>query len=600
MKGKVFLLALVVCLLAVGCGDGTGEPAMAVPTVGGITDEEVFDQFLEEALAAQLRRDPETVSSLGMAGGLGMGNDELTDVSDAYELETYALIRAQLERLHQFDRAALNPDRQLSYDLFEWSLQDYLDGQPYRFHAYPVNPTLGTHYSLVQFMTDKHRIQNEQDARDYVTRLEGFEPKFEQLIEWLALQEEAGIVPPRWMVERVLAQLDEFLAQAPEETALYTAFEAKVTALDGMDPSTRAELQGATLEAIKKHVMPAYEALRDRFVELEEVAREGDGLWEVPDGEAAYAELLRHYTTTDMTADEIHELGLREVARIQAEMKALLVELGIGGETMAERMAQLAERSGLVPRERLVAEYEALLAGAQVRAAELFDVMPRTEVVVAGIDEPDAPRGYYSWPAADGSRPGTFYANLASSESSRYLMPTLVYHEAIPGHHLQRAIQFELRDVPSFRQGLCPTAYCEGWALYAERLAWEAGWYEGDPYGNLGRLQGELLRAARLVADTGIHAKRWTREQAIEYMVETTGRPEEAMRVEVERYIVMPGQATAYMVGMLQILALRERVEAALADEFDIKNFHNVVLTNGGMPLSYLEQVVETEFEIGA
>jgi uncharacterized protein (DUF885 family) len=302
---------------------------------------------------------------------------------------------------------------------------------------------------------------------------------------------------------------------------------------------------------------------------------------------------LRHHTTTELTADDIHTLGLEEVARIQAEMETRFSALGITGVDLAAKMNQVARLSGFANKQTIADAYHALIEEADRNLAPLFDLRPEVGVEVVPVEQPSGAGAYYVEPALDGSRPGSFYVNLAGGPAPLYTMPTLAYHETIPGHHFQIAIQQRLTDIPAFRIGSRPTAYVEGWALYAEQLAWEAGFYDDDPYGDLGRLQSELFRAARLVVDTGIHAQGWSREQAIAYMVENIGYPEATVTSEVERYFVWPGQATAYKIGMISILALRQRARDALGDSFDIKEFHNVILKNGAMPLNILERVVD-------
>lgn len=555
--------------------------------------QSVFDDFLEQAFSAQLRRDPELISELGLAAAFGMDNSQLTDVSDAFQQETYALLQTQLETLHSFDRAALTPDRQLSYDLFAWGLDDRLRGQEFRFHTYPVNQLFGVQNVFVEFMTDRHPLADLQDARDYVARLEAFATKIDQTLEWLQIQEAQGILPPQFLVQRVLGQLRWYASQPAAGTALYSAFTSKLSALENVNPGQRATLSQDAAHAIDVSVLPAYQRLLEYFQHLEGIAPTDDGFWQHPDGAAAYDYWLRHHTTTTLTADQIHDIGLQEVARLQAEMEALFSELGITGDSLAAKMDQVAARGGFVEPEALADAYQALIDDADQRLADLFDVRPEIGVVVVTVEQPSGAGAYYVSPAIDGSRPGTFYVNLAAGVFPRYGMPTLTYHEAIPGHHFQIAIQQQLTGVPSFRKGTNYTAYVEGWALYAEQLAWEAGFYADDPYGNLGRLQSELFRAARLVVDTGIHAQHWTREQAIAYMVENVGYPESQMTAEVERYIAWPGQATSYKIGMRQLLELRQRAMDALGDRFDIKAFHNLILTNGAMPLQILERVVD-------
>ena len=619
LKWPRLLVVTLTILLASGCGPSPYdvEPVTATlpskvaqtplaqpsPTLRASAAPSTFDDFLEEAFFAQITRDPELISELGLAQAFGMDNSQLTNVSDAFQLETYQLLQAQLDTLHSYDRALLTTDQQLSYDLFEWYLDDLLRGQEWRFYDYPVNQTLGIQNILIEFMTDRHSVRDFQGAQDYIHRLEQFTTKFDQLIEWLKIQEAQGIIPPKFVIQRVLSQLNWYLSQDPEETALYSALEERVLPSSSINPEQRSILFNDALRAIEEHVLPAYRDLRTYFEHLEDIADTKDGLWKHPSGDAAYAYWLRHHTTLDMTAEEIHQLGLQEIDRIQIEIEALLSELDISGDSLGKKMYQVGLQSGMMPlytdddHQAVVDEYQALIDRADQNLSDLFDIRPKAGVVVVPIDAPNAPGAYYVSPALDGSRPGMFYVNLAGSGVPRYGMPTLAYHEAIPGHHFQIAIQQELADIPTFRTGINYTAYAEGWALYAEYLAWEAGFYADDPYGNLGRLQSELFRAVRLVVDTGIHAMGWSREQAIDYMVENVGYPEAIVTVEVERYIVMPGQATAYKVGMLKILELRQRVMQALGADFDIKEFHNLLLENGAMPLEILERVVDDYIE---
>jgi uncharacterized protein (DUF885 family) len=569
------------------------------PTSQFDADPRTFGDFLEEAYFAQITRDPELISGLGLARVFGMDNSQLTDVSDAYQLETYHLLQDQLDTLHTYDRSELTTDQQLSYDLFEWYLDDLLRGREFRFYDYPVNQALGVQNTLVEFMTDRHPLHNLEDAQDYISRLEGFSAKFDQLIEWLQIQEAQNITPPKFVIERVLSQLDWYRSQDAEDYSLYTEFVTKLSDLSGVSSEQISELSLEAVQAVEGSVFPAYEKLHAYFESLLKSANADDGFWKHPDGDSAYVYWLRHHTTLDMTADEIHELGLWEVARIQAEMEDLFTELGISGDNLAMKIDQVTFYGGTMPldtdanRQAVLDEYQSLIDHAEQDLSDLFDLRPRADVVVEPVYAPNAPGAYYVSPSLDGSRPGMFYVNLARSNVPRYSMPTLAYHEAIPGHHFQIAIQQELTGIPTFRTGVRYTSYAEGWALYAEHLAWEAGFYDDDPYGNLGRLQDELFRAARLVVDTGIHSKGWSREQAIDYMMENVGYSRTNVTREVERYIVWPGQATAYKIGMIKILELRERAAQALGDDFDLKEFHNLIIGSGAMPLEILERGVD-------
>ena len=619
LKWPLLLVVMLAILLASACGpspydvepETTTLPSKVVstplaqpsPTIRASAAPSTFDDFLEEAFFAQITRDPELISQLGLAKTFGMDNSQLTNVSDAFQLETYQLLQTQLDTLHSYDRGLLTPDQQLSYDLFEWYLDDLLRGQEWRFHDYPVNQMLGIQNTLIEFMTDRHPLRDLQEAQDYILRLEQFPTKFDQLIEWLKIQEAQGIIPPKFVIQRVLSQLNWYLSQDPEETALYSALEERILPLSSIKPEHSSRLFSDALLAIEEHVLPAYRELRIYFEHLEDIADTDDGFWKHPSGDDAYAYWLRHYTTLDMSAEEIHQLGLQEIDRIQGEIEVILSELNISGDSLAMKMQQVGLQSGMMPlhtdddHQAVLDEYQALIDHADRNLSDLFDIRPKIGVVVVPIFAPNAPGAYYVSPSLDGSRPGMFYINLARSGIPRYGMPTLAYHEAIPGHHFQIAIQQELTDIPTFRTGINYTAYAEGWALYAEYLVWEAGFYDDDPYGNLGRLQSELFRAVRLVVDTGIHAMGWSREQAIDYMVENVGYTKDFVTVEVERYIVLPGQATAYKVGMLKILELRQRVMQSLGNDFDIKEFHNLILENGAMPLEILERVVDEYIE---
>ena len=608
------LLGVLIAFIVSGCGpaqtpivtevttktaEETQASQISSPTSQYDADPSTFNDFLEEAFFAQITRDPELISELGLARVFGMDNSQLTNASDAYQLEAYQLFQDQLDTLHTYDRSELTADQQLSYDLFEWYLDDLLRGEEFRFHDYPVNQTLGVQNILIEFMTDRHPLHNLEDAQDYISRLEGFTEKFDQIIEWLRIQENQRITPPRFVIERVLRQLDWYRSQDAEDFTLYTEFVAKLSDLSDISSEQMSKLSLEAAQAIEEGVLPAYDKLHTYFGNLLESADNDDGFWKHPDGDSAYAYWLRHHTTLDFTADEIHELGVQEVARIQAEMEDLFAELGITGDNLAMKMNQVTFYGGSMPlrteddRQAVLNEYQALIDHAEQNISDLFDLRPRADVVVEPVYAPNAPGAYYASPSLDGSRPGMFYVNVTGVNIARYGMPTLAYHEAIPGHHFQIAIQLELTGIPIFRTGVNYTSFAEGWALYAEHLAWEVGFYEDDPYGNLGRLQGELFRAARLVVDTGIHSKGWSREEAIDYMVDNVGYSRSEMTREVERYIVWPGQATAYKIGMIKILELRKRAAQALGDDFDIKEFHNLILGSGAMPLEILERVID-------
>jgi uncharacterized protein (DUF885 family) len=564
-----------------------------VDDVAAQSEDLDFDTFLESSYTQLLLRDPELVTELGVAEDLGMGNDRLTDISDAYVRETQRLEVATLDLLHQYDRAGLSPEQQLSAEIYEWYLSDRVAGHEFMYNDYPVTHFItGVQNQLAHFFTDIHPVTSLQGARDYVTRLSQVDTKFGQLVEGLKLREEKGVVLPKFIVQWVLYDLRNMARSSPRATPFYTVFEEKVDVLVGVsDADKEALLKDAEAE-IEKSVIPAYQMLVDYFEHLETVATNDAGVWKFSNGEEYYAYTLRHHTTTDITADEIHELGLQEVARIQAEMRVLFDELGYPeGESLPYLFERVAEDGGFLRGSQIVAGYETIIEDVDRRMDVAFDLRPSASVEVIG----GPTGGYYVSPAMDGSRPGYFYASDVGTQP-KFSMATLAYHEAIPGHHFQLALAQEL-DMPFFRKNTTFTAYAEGWALYAERLAWEMGMYADDPYGNLGRLQAEAFRAARLVVDTGIHAKRWTYDEAVAYMIENTGLPRGQVEFEVSRYITWPGQATAYKVGMVEILGLRQEAEERLGDRFDLKAFHNTALGNGSVPLETLDRLVDGYIE---
>jgi uncharacterized protein (DUF885 family) len=548
-----------------------------------------LEQFFEQSFNQLVRRYPETITEEGLDQVFGTGNDQLNNLSDSYVRETQALEKAILEILRTYDRDSLPSDQQVSYDVYEWYLDDLVRGHEFMYYDYPVTHFItGVQIQTINFFTDIHPVTNQEQAEDYIERLSQVDTKFEQLIEGLKLREQAGVVLPKFLIRWTVGDIRAIANAAPRSTPFYTVFAEKVQALDDVNEDEQLVLLEAAEQEIEASVIPAFQSLADTLDQQAAIATDEHGVWKLPNGEAYYQYILSHHTSTDLSPDEIHELGLQEVDRIQAEMRAIFEQLGYPeDESLNSLFGRVLSDSGLLYSQDIVAGYEAIIREADQKVGAVFDLRPKAEVVVIGVPQ----GGYYIGPARDGSRPGAFYATQTGSET-RFSMPSLAYHEAIPGHHFQIAIAQEL-DLPGFRTAVGSTGYIEGWALYAELLAYELGFYKDDPYGNLGRLQMELFRAARLVVDTGIHAKGWTYDQGVEYMLENTGLPPGQIQFEVSRYITWPGQATAYKIGMLKILELRQLAMEQLGDRFDLKEFHNVLLGNGGMPLEVLERVVQ-------
>ena len=481
-------------------------------------------------------------------------------------------------------------------------MESLIEAEKFRFHNYPVNQLFGIQNGFPSFMESTHQVHSARDAEDYISRLSQVDRQFSQVLEGLRHRESLGILPPQFVVTKVLEEMRNFVATPAEEGILMVSLTDKMKEAE-LDEDEQQRIALEARAQIENTVYPAYGKLISYFESLDDRVSENNGVWALPDGDEFYRLAMRLFTTTGYSPDYLHDFGLAEVDRIQTEILVILEAEGwdtSNGFNVA--ITEMAEDPGFYysdsveGRDQILADYKAILDEISVGLEPYFDVMPEAGVEVERIPEfkeKTSPGAYYQQPAMDGSRPGVFYANLYDIKATpRYGMRTLAYHEGIPGHHFQLAIQQQQKDLPFFRRIIPSVAYSEGWALYAEQLAWELGFQE-DPYDNIGRLQGELFRAVRLVVDTGIHYKRWNREQAIEYMIENTGTTESDVVAEIERYFVMPGQALAYKVGMTKLLELRDLARAELGDKFDIREFHNVVLTNGSVPLDILEDLVK-------
>lgn len=560
--------------------------------------------FYERVFAEFALENPEMLSSLRMLPPwLDWYSDDLDDASPASEARYAEMVRDDLAMLRRYDRDALPTGEQLNYDVLEYFLATAAEGEKFQYHNYPLNQLFGLQNGFPEFMVRDHQVNSIGDADNYLARLDKVPVKFGQILEGLRLREAKGIMPPTFVVEKVLTEMRDFVSVPPAQNILYQSFDQKLSAasLKGVDASTRARLLDSARAAIRDKVYPAYGELISYYAGLLPRTNGNHGVWALPDGDALYAWSVKQHTTTDMTPDEVHALGLSEVERISAEMDAILRAEGETEGSIGERMRRISARPDQHYPEgttaaAILGDYQDMIDQIDAGLDDYFDVRPKAGVEVERIPvfrEKTAPIAYYTAPPLDGSRSGLFAVNLRSqADIERLNMRTLAYHEAIPGHHFQFAIQQELTGVPTFRKLVPFTAFSEGWALYAERLAWEAG-FQQERLSNLGRLQGEVFRAVRLVVDTGMHHKRWTREQAIDYVRENTGLPEDDIVAEVERYLVMPGQALAYKVGMNTILEMRARAKTALGDKFDIRRFHNVILTGGAMPMTLLEQRVD-------
>jgi uncharacterized protein (DUF885 family) len=602
------IMVLMVVLALVGCLGQSSKSPVQTSTVDNVVADLKglpIDEFFDESFKQQLLRYPEWVTAMGISEELGLGNDTLNNLSDEYIRETQELESAILGLLREYDRSSLTRDQQISYDAYEWYLDDLVRGHQFMYYNYPMHQfLLSYHDELVRLFTEYHTLSDKGDCEDYIARLNSVDTQVDQLLAGMKKREELGIVPPTFIIRMTREMLVEFLGSNSKDPStingksilFYTHLADKIEEINLSQEEKDALLEEA-LKAIQESVLPAYVDLLAYIEYLETVATSDAGVWKFPGGEEYYQYMLRHETSTDLTAEEIHQMGLKEVDRIQQEMREVFDQLGYPQDASISSLIRRAITEGgfintynQSGKDEVIETYEGILDEVSQRLDEVFDVRPKAGLIVVGETGYGGGGGYFVQASQDGSRPGAFHAGIGNSMVPKYRMPTIAYHEAIPGHYFQISIAQEM-DLPLFRSEIINNGYAEGWALYAEQLASELGLYEDNPYGNIGRLHLELLRAVRLVTDTGIHYKKWTREEAKTYMKKIMG--DDGSSEEVDRYVVLPAQATGYKVGMMKMLELRQKAMDALGDKFDIKEFHHVILCNGGMPLTLLEEVVQ-------
>lgn len=520
------------------------------------------------------------------------------DASDAAEIAQYERGQAALAQMEaEFHKGQLSEASQLSYRLFQARAERSSSAFPFRRNAYIFDQMNGAQSQIPAFMINIHRVSSQADAEAYVSRLDAAGPLIESLVVQSAERADDGIIVPDWVFPYVIADAKNVISGAPFEdgpdSPIYADLKKKVAALE-ISEAEKSDLVARGEAALNNSLKPAYKKLIAEMERQQATAVDGDGIWRFKDGAAYYAERLNNYTTTDLTADEIHQIGLENVERIHGLMRKIMADVGFEGNLQDFfQPLRTSDEFYYDTREAYLADVDSKLAAMEAKLPEFFDTLPKAPLVIKPVEafrEKSAGKAFYNGPAPDGSRPGTYYVNLYNLQSmSKTELEALAYHEGLPGHHLQRTIQTELGDLPPFRRFGGWTAYTEGWGLYSEELGKDMGFYE-DPYSDFGRLGMELWRACRLVVDTGIHHKRWSREEAIQYLTDNTPNPEGDIRKAIERYVVYPGQATAYMIGKLKILELRGRAQEALGDKFTMGGFHDVVLKSGPVPLNILEE----------
>lgn len=566
----------------------------AVGLVLPLSAAESFDVWLNRFTDDWVRADPDTATQAQYFTGTEQDalDRQLTPITREARAARVARAQQGLAQLARFDRAAFTPAQRVSADMLAWQLDDIVRAAPFEDYHFVFQQFSGLQVRLVNFLTQTHPIRNRRDIENYLARLDLVAAQIDEGVAQATDRAARGFIPPDFILRSTLAQFDRFLAGSPRENVLVASLDDRAAKLKDLAPADRAAFVAAAEQVTAGSILPAFRRARALLESQLAAAKSDAGLWRFPGGADAYANALRRSTTTELTAEQIHALGLKEVARIEAEMDRLLQQLGYAAGSIQSRMEKLDADSQPPaepdPRPALLARYTAILRDAERRAALIFDLRPQAPVEVRReppFTEKSA-AAHYTPPARDGSRPGIFWAPLPGPTYEITEMRTLVYHEAVPGHHFQIALQNEQSDLPRFRTDRLfgfISAHGEGWALYAEQLAAESGWYDGDLKGHLGQLGDELFRARRLVVDTGLHAMHWTRQQAIDYGIPAS---------EVERYVVWPGQACSYKIGMLKLLELRARARAELGDRFSLKEFHNVVLRTGSVPLDVLDHVI--------
>ncbi len=607
---KNTLTFLLSSLLLWGCKENTNKIENKVFSPDETAAEsKKANQFFDAAFDEYVSRSPMTQTYLGIKTDYTK-LDDISPENEKREIDSLSAKLANLKKNIFFDK--LDEQTQLSYRLFEYGANLKIEGYKYQWHNYPVNQMFGTHADLPAFMINIHIIKDSNDAKAYIARLSAFDEVFTQLIKNLQIREEKGIIAPKFVFPMVISDCKNILKGMPfektskDKSTLLEDFTNKVEGLK-LSPTQALSLIKSAEIALLQSVQPAYVKLIAYLNHLETKADTRDGVWKFADGYNYYKYALKATTTTDLTPDQIYATGLSEVARIHEEMRGVMKQVNFKGDSLQsffkfmKNDPQFYFPNTKEGKKQYLATATAIIDTMRTHLDDLFLTKPKAAIIVKAVEpfrEQSAGTAFYQDPAPDGSRPGIYYVNLFNmTTAANYEMEALAYHEGIPGHHMQLSIAQELTPMPKFRKyggyyiGYY-TAYVEGWALYSEQLGKEIGFYK-DPYSNFGRLSMELWRACRLVVDVGLHGKKWTREQAIKYLQDNTSASDLECRKSIERYIVMPSQATAYKVGMMKIIEVRNAAKAELKDKFDIREFHDVVLKYGSVPLDILQENVQ-------
>ncbi len=590
LKRNAKLLALTIVCLSLPFAMADNSKTVA----GTQTEDERLAAFFETIFKRNVANSPSTQTSLGMKTD---DQGKWDDISDAFAAERSEEARSDLEKLRtDFDYDKLSASSRLSHDIFRYNIEQRIANDAWRRHFYVVDQFQGQYTWPLTLLQNNHKVENRQDAVDYISRIEGLEGLMMEMVKQSKDRASIGVIAPEFAFPAMIADISSVLESSP----LKSDIESKLADLD-IPEQERDELIRQANAAIEGPFMQGYGALLEEVKRLSTLQEKTTGVWALPDGDAFYQNRIRHHTNLDMSADEIHEFGKQDVARIHGEMRSIMNQVGFKGTLQEFFTFVRTDPNNFY--ENSDAGREQFLADARAETAEIFKVAPRyfnrlpkAEMEVRRVEpwrENSTSIAFYNRPSMDGTRPGIYYANLADMTGvQKYVFKAITFHEGVPGHHFQLALAQEMEDLPNFRRFGGGSAFVEGWALYSERLAKEMGFYT-DPMHDFGRLQNELWRSVRLVTDTGIHARKWTRQQTIDYFKQNTPISEQDIVTEVERYFVNPGQALGYKMGMTKILELRAAAEQALGENYDIRAFHDVVIGSGAMPLPILEKQVD-------
>ena len=566
-----------------------------------VSEDRRLNSYFEQSFEEEVSLYPQWQTELGQYNN----HDQWNDISDETHELRVDLARRRLAKLATFDYDALSEPTQVSYKIFEYRAKQTIEQSVWRDQTYAVSQFSGVHTAIPSFLINDHTVGTFKQAQDYIARLNSSGARMDQSLAQIRSRADKGFLPPAFTFEQMIGSARNVIKGAPfdnseKDTPILTDFKGKIEGLT-LEESQKVELITQAENALLNVVKPAYERFIKTIDTLSKTSSGNHGVWALDPSGAYYQALLKRHTTTDLTADEIHNIGLAEVKRIHAEMNAIKQQVGFTGALQDFFAFLKTDEQFYYPntddgRAQYLADAEAYIKAMEAQLPEVFFTTPNAPLQVKRVEpfrERAAGKAFYMSPSPDGKRPGVYYANLMDMrQMPNYQMEALAYHEGVPGHHMQIAISNELKGLPKFRRFTGTTAYIEGWGLYTEYLPKEMGFY-ADPYSDFGRLAMELWRACRLVVDTGLHAKRWSKERATQYLRDNTPNPEDDVVKAIERYLVYPGQATAYKIGMLKIQELRGRAEQALGDKFDIRAFHDVILRNGAVPLSLMEELVD-------